>query len=1809
MNSLRTFFFLLSIAFTLGLLVQDTHAQTDLVACRAGWDSRFGANPVYAQGGFQGSYYDTDGKLWLRGNPITAGSRNVNWEARWDGAEWNAFPVAGFTLGPIGDRGFLNGETYIATTVPNNFQTGQPMAPFAKWTGTGYARVGSGTNPGGQVQSITTFGGKFYLGGNFTSIDGVTAAHFATFDGTSFAAVPGIDVTQNFSLNARPIVRDGKIYMVGVFRLTGETMFSGGVVEFDGTSWTRVGPTIPSITFSSEWLLQFDEAGVPHVVVATNNGLNSESVQLFKLQGGAWQSVGSAVTVSGRLYWAIGFTGALRDMAFGPGGELYVVGTFRRLSGSTTVGGIIKFDGNAWGPGAGTGAEGVVNVVEYNEGKLYVAGQFETLDGRQFGAVGYTTDGVNWVRAVSATTLGLGDRSSAVAKMGNDIYVGGNFETAGDKIVNGIARWDGTRWHALGSGIGKLATGSIYPEATEPSINKIIPVGTKLYVAGRFETAGGIHTGPVAVWDTETETWSSVIPSDAFGAADISAFNVSGSKLYFGIGAYSSGGSTITTGGFLTYDMDTSTFTAGPTLGGFGVNSIYVDGTDVYVGGEFSTQSGAPVDRIAKLGNGSWIALGSGANGSVGEIFKFGSDLFIAGTFTSVGGTSMTGLAKWNGTTWSAVGAGMSGSGAATTRFFSSNGRLYIVSPVAFAGQSTPGRNGLGYWDSVANTIVAIGPTGNFYGVVADEGAAYFAAFGGSQVGCGIPSSGFAIRYFESFTNGGSDGNWNNGANWASGSAPGPNSVVTVPGNQTVNVTSTDATAKQVLVEANGTINIETGRTLTVESITINGAITGGGTLEVLNCDETALFRSATATGFVRTAVIRCVNDQGRYLFPVGTASGYAPLTVSDVTEDGNYRMRVKAQDGELTADGLPDTKMPLSWEVTTDCPDSLIQGCTGVATATLEFGYRNSDVTATESTYAIFSIDPMNSATLLSTNVNQEANRLTVTGVSSFNLFTSGSSAITSVTVENSNDSGAGSLRDAIATVESGGTVVIPASLSSPIQLTSGQIVIDKDVTITGPGARNLEIVAAPNSRVFRIDIGSTVEISGVTITGGNLVCEGAGGIYNQGNLTLSEVAVKDNIAAGIGGGIYSNGVLNLYSSTVSGNSAAAEGGGIYVRGQFTIINSTIAGNTGSVGGGIAVDEFDTLGSISNSTISQNVAFNGGGISRENQPPPVAPQGCLVGERQQSLLAAPTGGGPSGVTVSSTIIAGNLAKINLDVVGTFDSSGYNLIGNIGDASGFADGVGFDQVGEGMVELDAKLVPLGNNGGQTDTVALLGSSPAVDKGTSGKLATDQRGGIFTRTFDLQGIANASDGTDIGAFEFRNNTINVENDSDSGAGSLRQAIEDAEPGDDIVIPGTVGNIELTNGPLIIDKDINIIGPGAQNLTITKTGGDPFIDSVFIIGGVNAYVSGLTVTGGTGSLVSKSGDKGGGGFLNASGNLTIVGVQVQGNSADFGGGVYNSFGSQFFAIRSTVSGNNARLGGGVYSDGYLEVINSTLSGNLALEQGGGIWLQISATALISNATIAENTAGTSGGGFFYEGFGDGARGGSEGGQGGQAPIVRSSVIAKNSLITADFAPTAVEFPDIDGFFDSQGYNFIGIGDGGNFVDGTNNDIVGSLAEPQDPGLDALGNYGGGTQTLRLQSNSPLLDKGNAFGLDTDQRGAARTFAPGGFTPDATFDGTDIGAFEFFSTTAAGVKLGGRVTDGSGIGMARVRVTVNDTDSGATTIVITNQFGRFDVDGLQAGRTYVVTVRSRNGVSEQTQIVSLPDSLSEMLFVLSR
>jgi hypothetical protein len=336
-------------------------------------------------------------------------------------------------------------------------------------------------------------------------------------------------------------------------------------------------------------------------------------------------------------------------------------------------------------------------------------------------------------------------------------------------------------------------------------------------------------------------------------------------------------------------------------------------------------------------------------------------------------------------------------------------------------------------------------------------------------------------------------------------------------------------------------------------------------------------------------------------------------------------------------------------------------------------------------------------------------------------------------------------------------------------------------------------------------------------------------------------------------------------------------------------------------------------------------------------------------------------------------------------------------------------------------------------------------------------------------------------------------------------TIGHAISLASLGDTIMVAAAIYGENLT-----IPFGLTIDGAGPLT---TKINGGERAPAVVILAG-NVTLSGLTIQGGQNGPGGPCGGYGGG-ICGTGSAVTIVNCLITGNvvTSGNGGGIYTTAGS-LTINKSTIRGNLATEGGGILSNGFLQVNNTTIVGNFALNgQGGG--LSSESSAYITNSTISENGATTGGGGVFTDAGGrvfinnttisGNTVNSGQAGAGVYADsisITMQNSIVANNLGSGNCAGTAK--------FTSSGYNL-------------SSDNTCHLTGPgdlnnTDPKLGPLQNNGGPTQTMALMKGSPAIDTGNPAGctdgvghlLKTDQRGAPR--------PDpGDSGGCDIGAYE--------------------------------------------------------------------------------------------
>ncbi len=395
--------------------------------------------------------------------------------------------------------------------------------------------------------------------------------------------------------------------------------------------------------------------------------------------------------------------------------------------------------------------------------------------------------------------------------------------------------------------------------------------------------------------------------------------------------------------------------------------------------------------------------------------------------------------------------------------------------------------------------------------------------------------------------------------------------------------------------------------------------------------------------------------------------------------------------------------------------------------------------------------------------------------------------------TVTNTNDTGTGSLRQAISDADTAGgsnTILFQSGLSGSIDLASALPNITAPLTISGPGANVLAVNGEGTGRIFNFPnaLSAGSEISGLTLTGGNAATGYGGGIDTQGApLTLvgdnisgntaeqggainayAPLTIENSIMSGNtstddgGGGIFAVQQLAIEDSTISGNQATGTqfgyGGAIASFGSATITGSTINGNSAATNAG-GIGSFGSAMTIADSTIAENTAtaFQGGGLDQEGGPLTVT--GSTISGNHAPGPNGGDGGGlyigtsATSAALQNTIVSGNSAGKGGPDVFTSTGGGHPTPTAAFSLLGTDSGSGITPDATDIIGVDPQLGPLQSNGGPTATMAPAFTSPVVDKGKSFGLSVDQRG--LPRSVDLPAPnAAGGDGTDIGAAELQ-----------------------------------------------------------------------------------------------------------------------------------------------------------------------------------------------------------------------------------------------------------------------------------------------------------------------------------------------------------------------------------------------------------------------------------------------------------------------
>jgi hypothetical protein len=503
----------------------------------------------------------------------------------------------------------------------------------------------------GEIEALAqTANGDLYVGGDFQKAGGLPIKFIARWDGITWHPLGnGVDG------EVTALAADGnKLYVAGEFAIAGEVV-TNRIAVWDGTEWSVLGNgdgPVDDYFGTSQPGQIYALTVVDGLLYAGGDFVSIDGVDAYNIavwNGTNWSALGEGL---GKQDWEDKFVGEGKVLSILAHGDTLFVGGDFTHSGNLMVNSIAAWDGQQW---------------------LALAGGM-TLD----------SNGSN----LSFATV------EALAIFQNELYAGGGFDLADGKAISHFARWDGTTWHKVGSGIRTEMYDS------DPGVTSLAINAGRLYLGGHFATAGGKTIDLIAHWDGTNY-------SEVGAGIDNEGYDVVKALLPAADGGLYIAGSYRFGGGLRADNIAHWSGTTWRALGGGLAQQPYSgdpahpyaiavdDDGRIYVGGDFRIAGGLQVKNLAMWEAGSWHDIG-GTNDRVRAMIVVGNDLYIAGDFTQVGDIAANHIARYNRTTnkWSTLGNGING----TVRALAfHDGLLYAGGGFTSAGQVTA--YDVAFWD------------------------------------------------------------------------------------------------------------------------------------------------------------------------------------------------------------------------------------------------------------------------------------------------------------------------------------------------------------------------------------------------------------------------------------------------------------------------------------------------------------------------------------------------------------------------------------------------------------------------------------------------------------------------------------------------------------------------------------------------------------------------------------------------------------------------------------------------------------------------------------------------------------------------------------------------------------------------------------------------------------------------------------------------------------------------------------------------------------------------------------------------------
>jgi trimeric autotransporter adhesin len=584
----------------------------------------------------------------------------------------------------------------------------------------------------GVVRAFASQGEELYVGGDYNRIQGVPTSHIARMNMTT-RRVARIGNPQTAGQNY------GIYQPVNAIALGARGLYVGGLFD-------RTGTNVP-VRRVALWDGTTWRALGSGVVGVGVNALAVEGERVFA--GGNFTGAGDRIVNFVAQYGGGNWQGLANAPDNGVNGNVYAVasdGTDLYVGGDFTVAGgvrtgrIARWNGLAWsGLASDRSAEldGAVRALVIDGDGLYAGGDFTRAGSTPVAHV------ARWSLSQSRwTPLGAGTSGQvrALAISGTRLYAGGRFDSAGGARARNVAMWSGSAWERLGDGAF---------DGVNDTLQALVATGDDLYAGGYFTRAGGAPAQRIARWRQTARTWEpldSGVSARAEYRPAVHALALDGTTLYVG-GEFTRAGDVVANY-IARWDTRSGGWSAIDESAGRGVcNTVYaiaIDRGQLYVGGRFVVAGDIGAWRVARFANGEWSALGIGLNnGTDNDVYALGlyrNEIYAAGRLSIAGGMRANQIARWDGSSWARLGGDPQLGVDGVVRALAINGDdIYVGGTFLAAGDAASSR--IARWNrrTGAWTLLGSGVDGTVYALAATPTDVYvagrFTKAGGVAVG------------------------------------------------------------------------------------------------------------------------------------------------------------------------------------------------------------------------------------------------------------------------------------------------------------------------------------------------------------------------------------------------------------------------------------------------------------------------------------------------------------------------------------------------------------------------------------------------------------------------------------------------------------------------------------------------------------------------------------------------------------------------------------------------------------------------------------------------------------------------------------------------------------------------------------------------------------------------------------------------------------------------------------------------------------------------------------------------------------------